>query len=195
MTANNPIIDSITIQDFKNRFYRGFNYIDNWSGASTYNIGDIVFYAENKKFYQCKNNGVTSIPTTISDWKQLTSISNYIADYDLEIAYNSAMNKIIIDYLNDNNLKEAFLLLSAHILYVDIVKLNKLNANYQGFVSSYSVDGVSESYQIPPYMSSNPNTAWYQQSYYGIEYYAMIYPSLISAGYGIVAGGTNTAYD
>jgi hypothetical protein len=49
MSCDNPITQAITVEDFKNQFYRDFNYIDTWLVGTTYNIGDQVFYDVNKK--------------------------------------------------------------------------------------------------------------------------------------------------
>jgi len=61
--------NDITVQDFKDQFYRDFDYLPVWSALTTYNVGDLVFYDVNQKFYTCKvDNTLGVIPTNTTNW-------------------------------------------------------------------------------------------------------------------------------
>lgn len=190
MNTGNSIIDSITVQDFKTRFYRGFNYVNNWDETKTYNIGEQVFYEVNNKFYQCSKNTTISVPTTITDWILLDS-NQYTSDLDIYNSYDISNFRIDLKVVNNNNAKYLFLLLSAHCLYININNLNGLSISNQGNITSESVGDLSASYQVPDYMLKDPSTVWFQQSKYGIEYYAYINPILQGLKYQLLYGTTS----
>jgi hypothetical protein len=189
MNTGNPIIDNITIQDFKDEFYRGFNYVDNWIASSEYNTNDKVFYLVNKKFYQCLKNNITTIPTISADWMQLNS-AQYICDLDITHAFNVASSKIVLSYLTNDNMKYGFLLLSAHELCM-YLQLNGLaTPSQQTITTSYSVGNVSESGQIPQWLLTSPLYSYYTKSQYGYEYLMLIYPTLQASKYMSIQGET-----
>ena len=188
MSTGNPIIDNTTIQDFKNEFYRGFNYVDNWSNTTIYNTNDKVFFLDNKKFYQCLKDNITTSPTTSADW-MLLSPAQYICDLDIEHAFDVAKAKIIIAYLTDNNMKYGFLLLVAHELCT-YLQFNGLTIASQVIATSYSVGNVSESGQIPPWMLTSPLFSTYTKTRYGYEYLMLILPSLEASKYISLPGQT-----
>lgn len=48
----------------------------NWSDDETYNTDDIVLYLQDRKYYKCLNDGVTSLPTDVTDWDEITDPSS-----------------------------------------------------------------------------------------------------------------------
>jgi len=177
MTCNNPILQALTPEDFKNQFWRDFKFINTWLIGFTYNTGDQVFYDVNKTFYQCLNNGIIgTLPTDITDWKEISNVG-LVSDLDITNAYAEAcgsFNDALFDDSSDMIL--GYLYLTAHYL------VNDLNAGGQsdtqaGLVNSRSVGNVSESYTIAEWMI-DPILGFYAKSSYGRKYVNMILPRL-----------------
>lgn len=178
MACDNPIIQALTPEDFKNQFWRDFTFIDTWLVTATYNTGDKVFYNVNKKFYQCLNDGVIGVdPTNVTDWKEISN-AGLVSDLDITNAYAEAcitFNDTL--FTSDDDMILAYLYLSAHYL------VNDLNAGGQdaasvGIANSRSVGNVSESYTIPQAYLDSVVFSFYTKSSYGIKYLNMIIPRL-----------------
>ena len=178
MTCNNPILQALTPEDFKNQFWRDFKFINTWLIGSTYNTGDQVFYDVNKTFYQCLNNGIIgTLPTDITDWKEISNVG-LVSDLDITNAYAEAcisFNDVLFDDSSDMIL--GYLYLVAHYL------VNDLNAGGQsgtqaGLQNSRSVGNVSEGYAIPQWQLDDPILSFYAMSSYGRKYLNMILPRL-----------------
>ena len=172
-------LDLIAISDFKELFFRDFPYLPIWDSEETYNEDDEVFY--NKLFYRCLNNGVSSIPTTITDWELYKdSINNYVLDADITKAFNEAkisFNKSLFG--DDNTIKTAYLYLTAHFLVNDIKSANQgLNSTGDFNVASRSVGSVSESYSIPQEWVNSSVLNFYTKSAYGLKYLAILMPRI-----------------
>ena len=173
MASDNPIIAAITVDNFKEQFYRDFTYIDSWSNAVTYNTNDEVFYEVNRKFYKCLNDGVTSVPTTGADWS-LQSPDQKVSDLDITHAY--AESDITFNdqlFLDDPDLVLGYLYLSAHYLVNDL-NAGGIDSNPTGITNSRSVGNVSEGYAIPEWQLKSPIYSFYTKSSYGLKYLNMI---------------------
>lgn len=172
------IIDNITVNDFKNYFTRDFPYLPVWSASATYNAGQRVFYEVDSLFYDCLNNGVTSVPTTVADWSQVADdVDNYILDSDIEKAFLQAKTMFPTDlWDNDAQCEMAFLYLAAFFLVQDI-KFSKAGvtgiSNFP--MSSRSVSNVSESYEIPSIYKDNPTASFFAENGYGRKYFNLAY--------------------
>jgi len=178
MTCDNPVIQALTPEDFKNQFWRDFTFVDTWLVGSTYNTGDQVFYDVNKRFYQCLNDGVIgNLPTNINDWKEISNVG-LVSDLDITNAYAEACITFNDALFDDNaDIILGYLYLAAHYL------VNDLNAGGQsgtqaGLVNSRSVGNVSESYSIPQWQLDDPILGFYAGSSYGRKYLNMILPRL-----------------
>jgi hypothetical protein len=172
-------IENLSADDFKTHFVRDFPYLSNvtWSISSTYNTDDIVYYSVNEKFYKCKNDSVTSVPTTTADWDiHSDSIYNYILDADITKAYNQAVINFACSLFGtDASTELAFYYLWAHYLVIDLKNASggvSSGGNYP--VSSRSVGSVSESYNIPEKYMKNPYYSYIAQSGYGQKYLSLI---------------------
>jgi hypothetical protein len=179
MACNNPILTALTPEDFKNQFWRDFTYVSTWLVGSTYNTGAQVFYDVNKKFYECLNDAVLGVvPTNITDWKEIPN-TGLVSDLDITNAYAEAcINFNDTLFSNNDDIKLAYLYLSAHYL------VNDLNAGGQeggsvGLPSSRSVGNVSESYSIPQLYLDNAFYSFFTKSSYGLKYLNMIIPRLV----------------
>ena len=69
MTCDNPIIQALTVEDFKVQFYRDFNFIDTWLVTTAYVVGNQVFYDVNRKFYENIQDVTGGLPTDATNWK------------------------------------------------------------------------------------------------------------------------------
>jgi hypothetical protein len=188
MACTDAVTQSITVEDFKNQFYRDFVYVNTWA-AGTYNTGDKVFYNVNFLFYECLQDGVVTIPTTSVDWKEISNIG-LISDKDITNAYTEAcMNFNVALFSNDADIKLAYLYLAAHYLVYDL-NAGGLESTNGGLVNSRSVGNVSESYTIPEWQLNHPTYSFYTRTSYGLKYLNMILPKLIG-NFNIAEGRTN----
>jgi len=163
--------NDITVQDFKDQFYRDFDYLPVWSALTTYNVGDLVFYDVNQKFYTCKvDNTLGVIPTNTTNWTlTVANKKDYIWDEDIskayeeaKITYNQASNS------SDNSVMQSFLYLAAHYMVSDL-RAGGLQSQSSGLVGSRSVGSVSESYVVPDW-AKKETYSFYTTTYYGMKY-------------------------
>ena len=181
----NPVIQAITVDNFKEQFYRDFNFINSWV-AGTYNINDIVFH--NFKFYKALANGVVSEPPS-ADWSLLTP-SDKVSDLDILHAYAESditFNETL--FISDDDMVLGYLYLSAHYLVNDL-NAGGAGSSGGGIVNSRSVGNVSESYAVPEWQVKSPIFSFYTKSSYGLKYLNMIIPRL-AGNVASIAGGTN----
>lgn len=178
---DNTVINSITVDDFKELFFRDFSFLPLWLDEEIYNTNDEVYYETTKLFYKALKDGVESVPTTTADWEKFDDILlNYVLDADIEKAFNEAacvVNTTL--YANDDILKLAYLYLSAHYLCLDVRTAQAgLESNGEALVSSRSVGSVSESYVIPERYLKSPILSYYTKTGYGLKYLSLTTPSL-----------------
>ncbi len=179
-----------TPQDFKDLFFRDFNYNAILWVAGTYDTGDQVFYTPTGLFYEAIQDGVTSIPTTIVDWKQIPD-NNFVLDEDIDKAITEASVNFNEGLFSDDDQKKmTFLYLVAHYLVVDLTAAkNAGQSGSSGTLASRSVGSVSESYTIPKWITDNPILSLYATTSYGIKYVSLIRPGLVG-NIGIAQGAT-----
>lgn len=176
----NPIIDAITTQDFKDLFYRDFEFVNDWA-AGSYDLGDKVFYQT--KFYSPLANNTTSEPN-LTDW-QIIDGSQLIADSDILRAYDESKESINTNLAT----KMIFLYASAHFLVNDLNN-GGVSGGVNNLVNSRSVGSVSESYQLPEWMTSNPTFSFFTTTKYGMKYLILIRQFMVG-NFAIAQGSTN----
>ena len=191
MACDNPVIQALTPEDFKNQFWRDFTFVSTWLVGTTYNTGDQVFYDVNKKFYQCLNDGIVgTLPTVTTDWKEIAN-TGLVSDLDITNAYAEAcitFNDTL--FTSDDDMTLGYLYLSAHYLVHDLNAGGVDGSGVVGLANSRSVGNVSESYTIPqPYLDSAVYS-FYTRSSYGLKYLNMIIPRLVG-NVVTVAGATH----
>jgi len=178
MSCDNPIIQALTPEDFKNQFWRDFTFINTWLVGTTYNTGNQVFYDVNKRFYQCLNDGVIgTLPTVTTDWKEISNVG-LVSDLDITNAYAEAcitFNDALFD--DDDDIVLGYLYLAAHYLVNDL-NAGGQNSSQAGLANSRSVGNVSESYSIPQWQLDDPILSFYAGSSYGRKYLNLILPRL-----------------
>lgn len=187
-------LTTITVDDFKAQFFREFPYTPLWVNTETYNINDDVLYDVNSLFYKCLNDGVTSIPTTATDWSRQVDLSklDYIQDRDITNAFAESMlsfNRVLFD--SDDNIILGYLYLTAHFLVNDIkAASNGIDSRGVFPVASHSAGSVSESFIIPERYSKSTILSFYTSSSYGLKYLNMILPYMVG-NIAAVEGQTN----
>ena len=111
---------------------------------------------------------------------------NTVRDSDITRAMSNAMmvfNNGLFD--NDDEIENAFLILTAHCLVKLIGSGNGLyegqglGSNGSGPVSSKSGGGLSVSYSLPQQITEDPNLSDYLTTGYGRQYLAIIAPRLV----------------
>ena len=175
MTQN--IYENVTIQQFKEYFFRDFSYLPLWIEGKAYFTGDVVYYENN--FYKSLVDANTAIPTDADNW-ELTQDStlNYITDMDIERAMSQAI--INANYRfgsNDTERINIYFHLIAFYLVMDWRNASAgVNSAYAGMVDSKSVGDVSESYYFPQWLTALPVYSLYSQNGYGLKYLSLILP-------------------
>jgi hypothetical protein len=183
----------VTPQDFKDQFFRDFNYqAALWNVADTYNTDDIVFYTITRAYYKALNDGLIGIvPTDTNNWQSINDDS-FVLDEDINKAFEEAclvFNESLFGEDEDTK-KLAYLYLTAHYVVIDLNNAKNSGAiGTSGSLASRSVGNVSESYNIPKWMTENETLAPLAQTSYGVKYYSLVKPRLIGSTF-IVQGAT-----
>jgi len=168
---------TVSVIDFKELFYRDFTYLSTWENFLIYNIDDNVYYHLTNQAYICKNNGVTSFPTEITDWDvDINGIKERVLDRDIEKAFKEADILYNTDYLsNDEERKLAYLYLTAHYLVFDMNMEGVDDDGQAGVLASKSVRDVSLSYTLGQWASNTPVYSLLMKTAYGQKYLSLIY--------------------
>ncbi len=175
-------LNTITVQDFKDLFFRDFPYLNVWLSSAIYNTDDEVYYEVNKLFYRCLNDSVNTVPTNVTDWVQYSdSVYNYILDADIEKAFAEAkvnFNQAL--FSTDEEITLAFLYLAAHFLVIDIRNSSQgVNSKGNYNAQSQTVGNVSESLYIPDKIANNSIFQMYTTTGYGMKYINLVAPRLV----------------
>ena len=170
----------ITIDDFKQYFYKDFPYLPIWEETKTYNSGQEVFYKETELFYIAKNNNVVTLPTDTNDWELVEdSILNYISDKDILRAIDEMLSMLPASRFDEFTLRIAQLYLTAHCLVNDVRNANSGIASTFVFpLQSKSVGSVSQSYSIPSRFLTKEIFSFYITTGYGLKYLALLIPRM-----------------
>ena len=186
-------LDTITVQEFKDLFFRDFPYLPTWVVTATYNVGDEVYYAVNGLFYKCVNNGTIGGVPTDSNWEAYTDDKNdYIWDEDIEKAFKEAKLSFNtgLAYGDCDQVKHLFYYLTAHYLVQDIsTSRDGLLSSGNNSIASKSAGNVSLSYAIPEMFLKSPIMNYYTKTGYGLKYLNLVYPYMIG-NIGVVQGRT-----
>jgi len=173
------IFQTVTVQQFKDYFFRDFPYAPYYQEDAVYMVGDEVYY--NNRFYQSLVDDNSTTPTVGEAWKLVSDdILNYVTDQDIE----KAMSQAIINAnerfgSTDEERINIYLHLVAFYLVIDLKNASSgINSSYLGVIASKSVGNVSQSYAIPTFMTNSPMYSLYGQNGYGMKYMSLIAPYL-----------------
>jgi len=181
MACDNPVLEALTPQDFKDYFFRDFIYVDDYVNTTTYNTGDFVFYTTNNKIYKCLADGVVGVlpPSDSAKWELQTNISTYVVDKDIEKAYEQACANFNSSlFVNDDTMIIAYSYLTAHYLVNDLNE-NGLESTGSQLVSAVKVGNVSETYKIPEWMLNNQAYSYFTTTSYGLKYLSFVAPLMV----------------
>lgn len=189
--------DDETILDFfKSFFVRDFVYIDVWNEEVLYDVGTVVFFSDDNKFYSCIKQSIQNPPTDTEYWKLVESSTNtYVLDADIEKAIFQAKQFFNPNLFSTEDELLSFLVyLVAHYLVVDI-QMSQEGINSTGYYipNHVTVGDVSESYSNPT-NSQGDSSIMYQlnQTRYGQKYLALVSPLMV--GHFSFVGGSTTPY-
>jgi hypothetical protein len=188
-------LNDITVQDFKNQFWRVFPFLPEYDNTKLYNAGIRVYYPPTELFYDCTVNGTQGIlPTDTDNWVFVTgdSIENYVLDSDVEAAFAEA--KVTFNqslFSTDDEIKLGFLYLAAHYLSNDLKAAmgGATGGGFAGLLTSRSVGNVAESYGIPQAYMNDPILSFLTGSPFGLKYLSMVLP-LLRGNVRVVCGRT-----
>ena len=169
--------ETVTVDEFKDYFFRDFPYLPIWSPIKTYWKDDIIYYADN--FYKSLVDDNTDLPDNVTAWAKVKGDKYaYITDEDIAKAMSQALpnaNERFGDTCIEK--KNIYLHLVAFYLVFDLKNSSTgINSSYSGTVASKHVGDVSESYNIPAWLMNNPLYSIYSQNGYGLKYLSLIAP-------------------
>lgn len=173
------IFSTVTVEQFKEYYFRDFPFLPYYINFKAYKTGDIVFYDET--FYKSLTDNNTALPTDTAAWEVTTGDKySYVTDEDISKAITQA--QINANERFGNNCQEKvyiFLHLVAFYLVMDLKNSSAgINSAYSGLVASKSVGDVSESYNFPQWVVNSPLYSIYSQNGYGMKYLSLIVPYL-----------------
>lgn len=173
----NNIFKNITIEQFKEYFFRDFPYLPVWVKGKIYFTGDIVYF--NQNFYKSLVDNNTATPKETEMW-QVTAgnVQDYVTDADITRAMSQAYINANYDFgSTDEERIMIYLHLIAFYLVMDWQNASMgVNSGYSGLVASKSVGDVSESYNFPQWMMNSPLYSLYSSNGYGMKYLSLIIP-------------------
>lgn len=186
------IFNTVTVQQFKEYFFRDFSFLPLYVEGQTYWSGDIVYYLtpsltlpagegmqDAGNFYQSLTDNNTSLPTDTENWKPIkASIYDYVTDSDIERAMSQAyLNRNYRFGSTDEERINIYLHLIAFYLVMDMQNASAgVGSGYMGLVASRSVDGVSESYNFPQWLLNSPVYGIFASNGFGMKYLSLILP-------------------
>lgn len=173
------IYKTVTIEQFKEYFFRDFPYLPVWVEGKTYFTGDIVYYGQN--FYKSLIDNNTSNPLTPEAWQTTAgNVNDYVTNADITRAMSQAYINANYDFgSTDDERIMIYLHLIAFYLVLDWRNAAAgVNSGYSGLVASKSVGDVSESYNFPQWMMNNPLYSLFSSNGYGMKYLSLIIPYL-----------------
>lgn len=175
----NNIFKNITIEQFKEYFFRDFPYLPVWVKGKIYFTGDIVYF--NQNFYKSLVDNNTATPNETEMW-QVTAgnVQDYVTDADITRAMSQAYINANYDFgSTDEERIMIYLHLIAFYLVMDWQNASMgVNSGYSGLVASKSVGDVSESYNFPQWMMNSPLYSLYSSNGFGMKYLSLIIPYL-----------------
>lgn len=172
------IFETVTIEQFKEYYARDFSFLPVFNPLKTYWKDDIVYWTD-ENFYKSLSDDNTSEPSDTENWKKVKgNIYDYVTDSDLMKAFAQALANSSTRFGKDCQEKVMiFLHLWAFYLVMDAQNAaTGLGSSYGGLVASKSVDGVSESYNFPTWMTDSPMYSLFSSNGYGLKYLSLILP-------------------
>lgn len=188
----------ITVQDFKDLFFRDFFYNPIYSSNKYYKVGDIAYYVTNETYYESILAGTNHIPTDVLYWKVAVgeSLEDYVLDLDITKAFTESkqmFNQAL--FVSDETVELGYLYLSAHFLAYDL-RTSKQGVNSLGSFNTERrrVGNVEEQYYIPKKLVDNPIYSFYTKTGYGMKYLNMVLPKL-TGNMALLEGTTTPSYN
>ncbi len=187
------IYKTVTIEQFKEYFFRDFSYLPLWVEGKVYFTGDIVYFTPHPdplpqgarenvgNFYKSLVDNNTTPPTTEEMWQAVRgNVNDYVTDADITRAMSQAyVNANYRFGSTDEERVMIYLHLIAFYLVMDWRNASAgVNSGYSGLVASKSVGDVSESYNFPQWMVNSPLYSLYSSNGYGMKYLSLIIPYL-----------------
>ncbi len=172
------IYKNVTVEQFKEYFFRDFPFLPLYAEGKTYWIGDIVYFSDDN-FYQSLTDDNTTEPTNTENWKKIkVNTYDYVTDADIERAMSQAYINRNYRYGNtDEERINIYLHLIAFYLVMDMQNASAgVGSAYMGLVASRSVDGVSESYNFPQWLLNSPVYGIFASNGFGMKYLSLILP-------------------
>lgn len=177
----NDIFKTVTVEEFKQYFFRDFSYLPLWDSSKSYMTDDVVYYDENGYFYKSLADNNEDLPTDTTKWKRVPGNKyDYVTDEDISKAMTQALINANSRFGNTCQEKRTiYLHLVAFYLVMDWKNAAAGAASaYSGLVASKSVGDVSESYNFPTWLMNSPLYSLYATNGFGLKYLSLILPYL-----------------
>lgn len=173
------IYETVTVEQFKEYFFRDFPFLPLYQEGKTYFEGDIVYVEPD--FYKSLIDNNTQPVTDTEAWAVTKGdIYNYVTDSDIERAMSQAIINANPRFGSDDTERiNIYLHLIAFYLVMDLRNASGgVSGMFGGYVSSKSVGDVSVSYSFPSWLMNSPLYGIYSQNGYGMKYLSLILPYL-----------------
>ncbi len=174
------IFETVTVEQFKEYYARDFSFLPLFNPLKTYWQNDIVYWTDDNFYQSLTDDNITS-PDNSENWKKIKgNIYDYVTDNDIMRAFQQALANANVRFGSTCQEKiMIFLHLIAFYLVMDAQNAaGGLGSSYSGLVASKSVDGVSESYNFPTWMTGSPMYSLFSSNGYGLKYLSLILPYL-----------------
>ena len=175
------ILNNVTVEQFKEYFYRDFPFLPVYNENLTYWKEDIVYNEADFSFYKSLIDNNTQPLSDTQSWAKIKGNRfDYITDEDIIKAMTQAI-QIGNDRFGETCSEKIniYLHLVAFYLVMDIKNSSTgINSSFSGTVQSKHVGDVSESYAIPQWVNNNPMYSIFTQNGYGLKYLSLIAPYL-----------------
>lgn len=175
MTDN--IFKNITIEQFKEYFFRDFPYLPVWVEGKIYFTGDIVYF--NQNFYKSLVDNNTATPNETEMWQATAgNVQDYVTDADITRAMSQAYINANYDFgSTDEERIMIYLHLIAFYLVMDWQNASMgVNNGYMGPITSKSVGDISETHGVYEWVQKSPQDSIYLTNGFGMKYLSLTLP-------------------
>ena len=172
---NNDIFKTVTVEQFKEYFFRDFSFLPLYVEGQTYWTGDIVYY--NNNFYKSIIDDNMTAPDNSENWQKVRgNVNDYVQDKDIERAMSQALSTANARFgIDDDDKIMIYLHLVAFYLQMDLNTASS-SGGFVGITTSKSVGDVSEGFTIPQWVTDNPAFSIFTQNGFGLKYLSLILP-------------------
>ena len=182
------VVETLTVEDFKQLFARNFPYLPIYDAAKIYFTGDVVYSEPN--FYTSLIDNNTQDLTNDEAWQPTNeSVNDYVTNDDIARAWREAAAVYNPNLIGDCQANATtFLYLVAFYLAYDLQLASSGAYGQIAFPArDVRVGSVSEGYYVPQIYMEDPILGFYARNGFGQKYLSLVYLYTIG-NVGVVPG-------